>query len=608
MFPERPVESGLYAGYSANPGVCPPVEQDRVNRMIILGLTRAAHDPSAALVIDGRIAAAAEEERFARVKHAPGRMPVSAARFCMESAGVDPRDVDIVAYPWSFEAYAANRWRFLLNHLRLPLSGIRAVARTGSRWKKEMKSIETMLSELGFMEGGPLIRFVPHHLSHAASAFHVSGMEQAAVLSMDAMGEFDSMLLGLGSESGIRVLKRYFLPQSLGTVYTAFTEYLGLGANDGEYKLMGMAPYGDPARADLSPIVAGKGRDFRVSPADVFGPSRYRDGAKYYSRLFREKFGPPRTGDGLSEPYIHIAAAVQKFVEETIESIVTGDLGPALRETGGNLCLAGGLALNVRANGRLLQVPGVKRVFVQPAANDAGGSLGAAVSAAFREGGRVAPMETAFLGPSFGEARISAMLATLGIPFRRPADLASETAALLAAGDPVARFEGAMEWGPRALGNRSILAHPGLPGTADLINRTIKFREAWRPFCPALLSGHAREILQSSHPCPWMTLSFHVAESWRKRLSQTVHVDGTARPQVVGKEDNPGLFGIIAAFERLTGIPAVLNTSFNLRGEPIVCTPEDAIRTFFASGLRHLAIGPFMVLKQGSMESADRGP
>ncbi len=566
--------------------------------MIVLGLTRPVHDPSAALIADGRVVAAAEEERFAGIKHAPGLPPVRAARFCLESAGIEPRDVDIVAYPWSLDAYRSHRWRFFRNHVfRLPMSALRSVLKTGPRWARETAALESMLEAIGIDTRRTKTVFVPHHVAHAASAFHLSGMQEAAVLSVDAMGEFDTMLLALGTREGLKVLGRRFLPDSLGTVYTAFTEYLGLGANDGEYKLMGMAPYGDPRKADLSPMVSGSGRDFRVDPAHVFGPSRFRDGTRYYSRMFVEKFGPPRTGDGISEPYVHIAAAVQKFVEDSLASVVCSDLGAALRAAGGNLCLAGGVAHNVRAAGKLLGLPGVRAVFVQPAAGDAGGSLGAAAEAAFDEGEDVKPMDTAYLGPSYGEAEVRAALEGAKIPFLRPADLAAEVARLVSGGEPVARFDGAMEWGPRALGNRSILAHPGLQGTADSINRAIKFREPWRPFCPVILAERAEEILCSRHPCPHMTLSFFVAPAWRSRLSEVVHVDGTTRPQVLERRHNPGLHAIVSEFERITGLPAMLNTSFNLRGEPIVMSPRDALRTFYSSGLRRLAIGPFLVSK-----------
>jgi carbamoyltransferase len=565
--------------------------------MNILGLTRPAHDPAAALLVDGEVAAAAEEERFRREKHAPGRAPLAAARYCLSRAGLESADVDLVAYPWSLEQYLRNRWTFAWNHRHMPRSAFRALAGTRRRWQREMDSLRETLGALGFDPERTRKVFVPHHMAHAASAFHLSGMSEAAVLSVDAMGEFDTLLLARGSAAGIEPLGTRILPDSLGTFYTAFTEYLGLVPNDGEFKLMGMAPYGDPDRVDLSPFIEGTGPDFRVDPLHVFPPSRMRDGARYHSRGFAERLGPPRRDEGLGEPYVHVAAAVQKRLEDILTAIVREELRPALDASGGNLCLAGGVALNVRANGALLRLPFVRRLFVQPAANDAGGALGAAAWAARRAGVRVGPLRHVYLGPAFDARDIRRVLQSRKLPFRKPGNLEEVVARLLRRGEPVARFDGGMEWGPRALGNRSILAHPGLAGTADRVNRRIKFREPWRPFCPVLRAERAREILGTDHPCPWMTLSFRMQDPWPERLSEVVHVDGTTRPQVLERGANPRLYRILELFEELTGLPALMNTSFNLRGEPVVCTPEDALRTFFASGLRHLAIGPYLVSK-----------
>jgi carbamoyltransferase len=565
--------------------------------VIVLGLTRAAHDPSAALVKDGEVLAAAEEERFVRRKHATGRMPVEAARFCLQAAGVDPSDVDAVAYPWSLDTYRRNRWPYVRNHLSLPRSALRALLRTRPRWAREMARLTSALAELGV--GPARIVFVPHHVAHAASAYYPSGMGEAAILSVDAMGEFDTILTAYGSSRGIEPLRRWFLPHSLGTFYTAFTEYLGLGPNDGEYKLMGMAPYGDASRCDLSSIITGQDGNFRVDERHVFPPSSLCGTGRYYSRHFETTYGPPRGDDGLSEPYIHIAAAVQGKLEEILVSLVTKDLAEPLARAGGNLCLTGGVALNVRANGRILALPQVRRLYVPPGAGDAGGSLGAAVHAAFRAGDRPGPLPSPYLGPAYSAEEIAAELGHRNLPFQRPEELSAAVAGLLAGGEPVARFAGPMEWGPRALGNRSILAHPGLAGTADRINVSVKFREPWRPFCPVILDRAAGSILGTDHPAPHMTLSFPVAPAWRQRLSEVVHVDGSTRPQVLARRENPGLYEIVEAFEARTGLPALLNTSFNLRGEPIVCTPADALKTFFASGLRHMALGPFLVSKSG---------
>jgi carbamoyltransferase len=442
------------------------------------------------------------------------------------------------------------------------------------------------------------VRFVPvpHHLAHAASAYLASGFDRAAALTADAMGEFDSA--GAWDCHGTSMEKRWevLLPFSLGTFYTAVTEWLGFEPNDGEYKTMGMAAYGDPSRADLSPFCRIKDGVPWCDPRQIFPPKKFRSGGKYYGEAFDRILGPP--GDGAkAEPYVHVAAAAQEIVEKTLLGWLEDPLRGLVEGAGGALCLAGGIALNVRANGRILELPFVKRLFVQPASSDAGGSLGAALWAAASLGDRIEPVKDAFLGPESGREAIRGLLEARRIPFREPAELASEVAALLAGGAVVARFDGRMEWGPRALGNRSILAHPGIAGMADRINAMIKFREPWRPFCPAVLESRAGELFGAREPSPAMTVNFRVDPGWRERISQVTHVDGTARIQTVDPVRAPGFHAILEAFEKKTGLPVLLNTSLNRRGEPIACTPEDALSVFFGSGLEHLVLGPFLLSK-----------
>ncbi len=566
--------------------------------MIVLGLSRDVHDPASALVVDGEVVAAAEEERFTRVKHAPHTPPVRSARFCLESASLSASDVDLVAYPWSLDAYRENRWVFARRvGPILPRHAWRAVIRTGSRWRREEAGLEKVLSSLGVDRGRTVLRSVPHHLAHAASAGPPSGLGRYLALTADAMGEFDSAGAWLVRDGRWRKVWTLHLPDSLGTFFTAVTEFLGFEPNDGEYKTMGLAALGNPEAVDLSPFCRLEGSGAWADPRHVFPPRAHRRGGRYFGVEFERALGPPGMGERPRPPYTDIAAAAQKIVEDAVLGWLRGPLKGALESAGGNLCLAGGVALNVRLNGFLLREPSVKRLWVQPASSDAGGALGAAVWASIRAGECCRPLAHAFLGPRFESGALRRLLESRRLPFSEPPDLEKEAAQRLAGGETLGRFDGAMEWGPRALGNRSILAHPGRPGTADRVNAAVKFRERWRPFCPAVLESRAPEIFGAREPSPFMTVNHDVSPAWRSRIAEVVHADGTARIQTVDPVATPGFHRLLEAFSERTGLPVLLNTSLNRRGEPIACTPEDALDIFFGSGLDALILGPFLLSK-----------
>jgi len=568
--------------------------------MIILGITRDVHDPGAAVVVDGKVVAAAEEERFTRVKHAPSTSPLRSAAFCLEAAGVSGREVDVVAYPWSLETYRRNRWTYARRILPvLPRHALRAILRTRSRWEREMAMVEGVFEGLGIDRERTRFASVPHHLAHAASAYYPSGFDEALVLTADAMGEFDSA--GAWTARGPRMEKIWelLLPSSLGTFYTAVTEFIGFEPNDGEYKTMGLASLGKPGKADLGPLIRVVDGVPRVDPRRVFPPRKFTNGSRYYSSDVTSFLGDPGMGEEVRAPYNDIAASAQALVEETVLGWLAGPLKDGLLGGGRRLCMAGGLALNVKMNGRLLEEGGVEKLWVQPASHDAGGALGAAIQVAVAHGDRIEPMRHAFLGPETKEEEICHLLETRGFPHTRPSSMDEEVASLLARGEVVGRFDGPMEWGPRALGNRSILAHPGIPGISERINRAVKFRETWRPFCPAVLEEKTGDVFSPPAPSPFMTVNFRCRPEWRDRIGEVVHDDGTVRIQTVGRSaEERGFRALLEAFEKRTGLPVLLNTSLNRRGEPIACTAEDALGVFFGSGLEHLVLGPFLLSKR----------
>jgi carbamoyltransferase len=557
------------------------------------------HDPAAAIVIDGKVIAAAEEERFIRQKHAVGKPCLRSIEFCLKQAGVKPSEIDAVAFPWSFDAFNAKKWQYALKCLPSePSRAYKTIAKAGRQCRLTKQSVLDVLDHFGIKVPADKIFFVEHHMAHAASAYLLSGYKDAAIMSIDGSGEFTSSLFAEGRNGKIHKIKEIDLPDSLGRFYSTMTAYLGFDPNDGEYKLMGMAPYGDPSKIDLSDIISCDGNTFRINPEYVWPirSRRYVKDAMIPKKLV-ERFGPPRTGDGLEAPYIHIAAATQKIFEDIVIKLMRTHLGEILSKSG-NLVFAGGCALNVSLNRKLVEDPLVKNIFVQPASHDAGTPLGAAVYAASLLGDKVQPMKDVYLGPSFSNAEIENALNRPGISYKHVADIEREAAQLLAEGMVVGWFQGRMEFGPRALGNRSILGNPTIPGTSDRINEMVKFREKWRPFCPSMLREHAAEIISREIDAPFMTLSFMVSKEWKSRIPEVVHVDGTARPQTVTPADNPRFHKLIKLFFGYTGVPVLINTSLNRRGEPMVSSPEDAVNMYLGSGLDYLAIGDFLVTRK----------
>ncbi|NCF19642.1 MAG: carbamoyltransferase [Haliea sp.] len=573
--------------------------------LAVLGLSGAlGHDPSAALYIDGSLVAAAEEERFTRDKHAKNALPVEATRFCLAQAGITPGKVDVVAVPYApIGLDSPARWHYARRYWYAPDRSLDALFNGNRRYRRYVGKIRAMLESLGFDWEALAFEPVEHHLAHASSCYHLSGFtEKTAIMGIDGKGEYATTFFGYGESGEIHKIKEFYDPDSLGGLYGAITEYLGFEMLDGEYKVMGMAPYGDPGKYDLSRLVDYGDGQFRVNTrlANVIGLRRYKENGKgfYFSPKLVDWLGPRRQDEAADEPYIHYAAAMQQLFEDVSLHLMDYYLGDIIRETG-LLAFSGGGALNVKLNQKIIARPEVKELFVQPASGDSGTAVGAASWASVRRGVAVEKMRHVYLGPAFSnEQVIEACEAHPGRPrFENIDEVPARVAALLAEGHPVAWFQGRMEFGPRALGARSILGCPSVPGVADRINEQIKFRERWRPFCPSMLERVRREMFRVDHPAPFMTFTFEVEDEWKERVPEVVHEDGTARGQALEPDCNPLYYALMEELEKLTGNGVVLNTSLNRRGEPVVCSPTDALNMFFGSDLQFLVMEDILCTK-----------
>ena len=575
--------------------------------LTILGLSGSlTHDPSAALYIDGKLIAAAEEERFVRDKHAKNRMPYEAAKFCLEFAGLKPADVQVVAIPFApISITEKARWHYAKRYWYAPDRGLDAIMMGNRRYYRYKRRIEWTLLQLGFDLKKVEIVPVEHHLSHASSAYHCSGFsEKTAIMGIDGKGEYATTFFGYGENGKIHKIKEFYDPDSLGGLYGAITEYLGFEMLDGEYKVMGMAPYGDPDKYDFSRLAKFENGELVINTdyANVIGFRRYKEKGKgyYFSPKLIDWLGPMRAGDVADEPYIHYAASMQMLFEDLSLQMMDYYLGDILRETG-KLAFAGGGALNVKLNQKIIARPEVKELFVQPASGDSGTAVGAASYVSAARGVPVEKMEHVYLGPSYTNEDVIAACA------RHPSrpewvqidDVPQRIAQILVDGNPVAWFQGRMEFGPRALGGRSILGCPSAEGVADRINEQIKFRERWRPFCPSMIDTVGPQMLQTDHPAPFMTFTFEVSEEWKSRVPEVVHEDGTSRAQVLRREFNPRYYDLMLELEKLTGNGVALNTSLNRRGEPMICSPTDALNMFFGSDLEYLIMEDVLVVKKG---------
>lgn len=590
----------------------------------ILGISAFYHDSAAALVVDGVPVAAAQEERFLRKKHYAG-FPQQAVQFVLKHQSLDPSDVDAIVF---YEKPFLKLKRLISTYFAYAPRGFDTFKQTFSVWLKEKMFQERVilreLRDLGFVDDGRLL-FSSHHYSHAASAFFPSPFEKAAILTMDGVGEWATTTIGVGDGNDIKIQKELRFPHSLGLLYSAFTDYTGFKVNSGEYKVMGLAPYGEPryVKTILDNLIDIKSDgSFRLN-MEYFD---YCTGNRMTSAKFNKLFGaPPRRADQrLTQREMDLAASIQAVTEEVVSRIAQ-DLA---RSTGyDSLCLAGGVALNCVANGKLRAKGIFRNMWIQPAAGDAGGALGAAFYAYHCFARKPRPrrgnhddMNGSYLGPSFSHSKARQQLGAIGAKLTQldREQLFSETVDALAAGKAVGWFQGRMEFGPRALGNRSIIADPRSPYVQRILNLKVKYRESFRPFAPSVLQDEVGQWFEFEGESPYMLLVASIARDRcrmmteeenrffgidklnvvRSEIPAVTHVDYSARLQTVSEETNPTYYRLLSEFFRKTGCPVLVNTSFNVRGEPIVCTPADAFRCFMGTELDVLVVENCVLRKE----------
>jgi carbamoyltransferase len=586
----------------------------------ILGISAFYHDSAAALVIDGEVVAAAQEERFTRKKHDEG-FPARAIEYCLAEAGISAAQLDYVGF---YDKPFLKFERLLETYLRFAPSGFRSFAKAMPVWLRQKLHLRSVIRKGLHDQYGKRLIFPEHHLSHAASAFFPSPFQRAAVLTMDGVGEWATSSFGVGADNRIDLTHEQHFPHSLGLLYSAFTYYTGFRVNSGEYKLMGLAPYGEPRYVDaiLQHLVDLKpDGSFRMDQKYFnYGPGLTMT-SKHFDALFG---GPPRQPESpLTQREMDLAASIQVVTDQIVMATarhvhaVTGER---------NLCMAGGVALNCVSNGKLLREGPFERIWIQPAAGDAGGALGVALLIWHQLLGKPRTAEPSdsqrgsYLGPAFGDDEVRAFLDETGAVYTHFPDepaLCERVAELMDQGRVVGWFQGRMEFGPRALGARSIIGDPRNTEMQTTMNLKIKFRESFRPFAPSTLIEGARDCYEmgEGEDSPYMLIVSNLVPERRRPIPEGVagldklraersdlpaitHVDYSARVQTVSAERNGRYYKVIKAFERRTGCPTIVNTSFNVRGEPIVCTPEDAFRCFMATNMDALVLEDYLLLKE----------
>ncbi|MDD5617543.1 MAG: carbamoyltransferase C-terminal domain-containing protein [Candidatus Omnitrophica bacterium] len=599
--------------------------------MNILGIIAFGMNPAACLLKDGKCVAFVEEERFSRIKVSEGMFPAKSVAYCLSQENLNLGSIDRIAFGWDVKKYpwimASN---FTNNYLRYFLGEKRSFHKQkecSSFWlgmegltdyhpvKIRLKIIEGLRS-IGLKGNIPKIEFVPHHLAHAYSSYFCSNFNKAGILTIDGHGEEICTQLSIGEGNEVKIVKSLPIPHSLGWFYAAITEYLGFIPYRDEGKVMGLAAYGECRKNNnkwiepLSKILRIKKDHYEVNPLyTLFGGHYY--GKRYTDQMVRlvtdidKEAHPISYGEKIEikgsiqskyllDKYIDIAWAAQELLERAGVMLARNLIKDYDLE---NLCIAGGVGLNCKMNGEILRQTGCKNIFVQPASNDAGTAMGAAMYIAQRLGDNIRNTFSVYLGPQYSNEEIHSTLKDCKLDFIKVDKPDVEAARLLQEGKIIGWFQGRMELGPRALGDRSILANPRLSGIKDRVNKEVKYRENWRPFCPSILDEEKNNYIKNPKEASFMTIAYDMKEEKKKELNSVVHIDGTIRPQAVTKENNPLYYSLIYNLGKISGHPIVLNTSFNIRGEPIVSNLLEAIRCFYSNGLDALIIGNFLLKK-----------
>ena len=561
--------------------------------MNVLGISCYYHDAAATLVCNGKILAAAEEERFTRRKH-DNRFPESAIKYCLEEAGIVSSEIDYICF---YEKPLLKLERLLKIASDRPGRSENMVSEQLSHMVHERLFLKQVLSEkIGY--AGEVL-FIEHHMAHAASSYYISGYDKSAVMTIDGVGEWATTVQYIGEGNSLKKLKEIRYPHSLGLLYSTITAFLGFKVNNDEYKVMGLASYGEPNQIDKvnKLIKVYDDGSFELN-LDYF--SFMYDPDRMYSDSFIELFGTPRKSDDeISGYHMDIASSLQKVLEETV--IKMGN--HFYEESGGieNICLAGGVALNSVAHWRFIEETPFKNICIQPAAGDGGGSMGAALYAYYTKSNSDLNSEphTTLLGPSFSNDQIQELLDTRDAIYTKLNDdeICEKAAEYLYKNQIIGWFQGRMEFGPRALGNRSILANATNPDMKDILNARVKFREDFRPFAPAVLEERANDYFDIDFKSPYMLFVPQVKEGMGEKIPSVTHTDNSARIQTVNRAENPRYYRLIEEFEKRSGVPVIINTSFNVRGEPIVCKPEDAYNCFLKTDIDFLFMGNFLIEK-----------
>ena len=533
--------------------------------MIILGIHGGfnvhQHDPSAALIIDGKLHTVIEEERLLRVKGCNGILPIESVRTCLNNAKINLKDVDYIVLDGKTHQDIKERTKDWLKH------------------------------HFGFC---PKIKVVNHQLAHLSSAYFQSGFENALCISYDAWGDRLSGAVAVGNKDSLNIISKIPGDNSLGVFYSTMTSFLGFKPNDDEYKVMGLAPYGK-SNFDLSFFLKSTNEGFFCDNSYFRKRISGTEYEQFYSQKLIKKLGVPRKkNDPFSKKYLDIAASTQKCLEEVAISFIKKMYEKTKQQ---NLCLAGGVALNCSLNGKIAKLPFIKNIFIQPAASDRGLALGSALYLANKLGDKIEKINNVFYGPKINKDSIKKSLDLVGINYKK-LNYPSETAAnLITDNKVIGWYQDRSEFGPRALGNRSILANPANKNMKNIVNKKIKFREEFRPFAPSVLEEKYNEIFDLDNASPFMTIACNVNSNWKKKIPSTTHINGTARVQTVNKKFNKKYYDLIKNFQKNTNIPVVLNTSFNIKGQPIVEKPLEAISTFAGTGLDCLIIEDYMLVK-----------